>query len=1278
MRADAAPFVPSVLLNSSNYDGDRCTKQKKEQQQQQRQQRRRRRGKQQGSVGKDKSSSHPDENPSTTQQPKQKNERHISPETTETQKQKLQQHRKRRSRRRKESCSIHSEKAQLQSLNRNKHSGRNSEDTTSAKQKTICNDGRNHDEDCFPILASNYTCNTTSDTRADSSWGECLATKLLAISEMEQQQQQQQEDQIINNHQDEFGMLFKSDVQLTKLSRPSRRIIKDDVVETQNVVDTNENIGDVQVQSSIEEDVVLNARWKWNDAQLSKMRQRWWNAVREKQTKDTDRAKQYKSMTSLRRGELLEDSSTSSDSSSLFSIEDDDDLLQQPPSLSKPFDEMPIEPTAALLDQPPRISASVLEMETLCCETPYPLHTIIYLHALQNNDKLGDSVTTNHTKLDSEVVLHRLLTMQEQDDVERWRMEGISLDELCQFRTPSTSIKNLLSAIEDMTSVDKEMTPLQLAIVLNCPDVVRALCSNMSTFSMSSKNDSEQGCTSLMLTCELGHVACIKALLCSLNIKLDYRERGGGNTAYHFCCLGRRASNNDDDVMNYNNVSALDTLMSHTPNAIQKRVLLLSNREGRNIVHMACARGDLPLLKCVLGHLSNVSNQMPWKALTATDRFGHTPFISAVDAGKCEITAHLLVTRFPAADYSVLFSACPLTIAASNYDTAMANLLFEMGYDAQSTTSSEISPIIRYDINRSLLELMLIRLGTDGGEEGGEEGDTDNNELIRLFVANGANPHKAVSIRSRYKPKTRGDSAIATTLISEEDTPLSVAVMASDFQSIESMLQSYMHALSVTQSLRRKDPLLISQPESYFRAVEERETDTIQYSLQSALVKALFMTLQSGAFDIGKCCLVLYKRGVILSQMSLQWLEKCISLERLVLPSPSLDDTIEGCYFEAPMVQYSLPKAPIDAIEGLNPYSNVGTFMCWSCILLDLPWTNKFSFNCKWVRNHNNFDFDCDQFKTINLEDDEFYLDVENERLLLHKSIISVRSGKLAAAIHFMEAQRCYAEDGKLCVSIDLPLLLAKMLVCHCYHGSISFGLMASPLKRSEQLLELALVAEEYLCPSLLMEVEMRLLETKSNDCFCAYCSGAAISPKDDSTCPVANEILAQAGQNIGECHPFGVYFYKATRFNASSSLISPESALNVLAVAKQLELSSSSQNGSYALKFTKCQESVARTHIDVEGDRNAGILTAPFLACKTAAAYTLLRDFKLFMQQDNKKDDHDEIPSIAVKEPGIDENCVLLLRTCLEELAQNPLRPVKMTKNLTSRWFHHCEHGMS
>jgi hypothetical protein len=250
---------------------------------------------------------------------------------------------------------------------------------------------------------------------------------------------------------------------------------------------------------------------------------------------------------------------------------------------------------------------------------------------------------------------------------------------------------------------------------------------------------------------------------------------------------------------------------------------------------------------------------------------------------------------------------------------------------------------------------------------------------------------------------------------------------------------------------------------------------------------------------------------------------------------------------------------------------------------------------------------------------------------------------------------------------------ISKIQLCHCYHGSMSFGLVACPLKRSEQLLKLALVAEEYLCPSLLAEVEMRLLETKSSDCFCAYCSGTSLSSNVVPKCPVTRQYLVQAGQNVDECETTGVYFYKASRFNTNSpsSLISPESALNILATAQQLELSSCSQNGSYALKYTKCQESVASTCINVERDMDAGVLTAPFLACKSFAVLTLLRDFKAFMQHSKEEDD---APLIAdERDAGLDDNHVLLLRTCLEELAQNPLRRRhdSYSKNLSARWLH-------
>ena len=1219
---------------SSTYE---CTNEQNDERQRQRQNRRRQRRwrDKHGAVCGKETKSKPDESKSSIPSNKQ---------------QLVEQHRKRRSRRRR----------------RNQHRNINGDGDQSSSARPDTNDAVDYNQECSPtLLTSDYTtsCTTQHNNKphADTSWGESLAKKLATTLELEQQQNYHQ---IQNNSDDddEFGVQLNSDVQLTKLSRSRATNVtlnsglqEVDIDQTLKTgINQNESVA---VQSNDDENdncaLVTNVRWKWNDAQLSKMRQRWWNAVREQQKLFTEeskkRCKAVKSEHST--DELSDDSSISSDASSLLSTED-----LQPPSLSQPFDENPT-PQIDDISWSPRVPKAVLELEEACRETDYPLHAIIYFHALQNpfiDDEGHEDTAQASTKPDSVVVLQRLLALEDHDNVQQWRMKRIGLDKLSkfQFRNPRYGSKILVNEIEQIASADNEMTPLQLAITLNCPDIIRALVSSTMTSYGVHNKENEQGCTPLMQACELGRVACIKALLCSSHVKLDYRERRGGNTCYHYCCLNQK-----------NGVAALDTLMSHTTNTTQKRVLLSTNREGRNLLHLACARGDLPLLKSLLGHLSNISSQLPWKALTMNDRLGHNPFISAVYADECEIVEHLLLTRFAGADYTSWFSACPLTIASSKLSLDMARLFFEMGYDTRSTTNQNLSPIIRYDVNRSLLELVLVSIIGDD-----DEVNTDKDELISLLIEHGANPHSAVNVFTPNKPKTRGDNGIAA-LLGEEETPLSVAVVARDYLSIECMLHAYTHALAVTQASRRKDPILISQPESYFRAVEEREMDMVHSSLQSVLVKALFLTWQqNGDHAMGKCCLALYRRGVALSQLSMQWLEKCLLMKRLVLPLTIRDDTTEKYYFEAPHVQYSLANAS----GGINPVSSEDTFLCWSHILLSLPWVvNKFAFNCNWIRNVIDSDFDPGELKN-----DEIYLVVEGTRLLVHRSIISARSGKLAAAIRFAEAQEKYNDDegGTISIIIDLPLLIAKMLMCHCYHGSISFGLMtsASPLKRCEQLLELALVAEEYLLPSLITEVEMRLLDTKGNDCFCAYCSGASLSPCDTVECPVTRQCLTLAEENI---MPTGVYFQKASHSNtiSQSSLISPGSSLSVLAVSQQLEQSSSSQSGSYVLKYIKCQESVVNSCIDVEKDVNAGTIDTPFLACKAVAVYTLLREFKVFMHLANTESD--DIPTLIdiENDSGLDETHILLLRTCLEELAQSPFRRKDFHNgptNLSSRWM--------
>jgi len=370
--------------------------------------------------------------------------------------------------------------------------------------------------------------------------------------------------------------------------------------------------------------------------------------------------------------------------------------------------------------------------------------------------------------------------------------------------------------------------------------------------------------------------------------------------------------------------------------------------------------------------------------------------------------------------------------------------------------------------------------------------------------------------------------------------------------------------------------------------------------------------------------------------------------------------------------------------------------MDWSSVLAELPWFSRMNgVNCNWMQN---IISDSSEKKQDNhnstLAEDEFFVVVDGEKLLAHKSIVSAKSGKLAAHIRFTEghSQECRLGD-RLSVHVNLPLSIAKMMLQHCYHVSIAFGLMQSPIKQCHQLLEMALVAEEYLCPSLLLECEIRLLmQTSSPNCICPHCCSGAISSEDRIDCPIHLQCFEKAKKNLENdglpplyCEPVGVYAYKTSTFIMSSSqsgLITPESAIDVLAVAQQLEQSSSCQQGLYAMKYcrsgsiedpnsTMTMPAFGGWNIDAEKDIGAGCITVPFAAAKMMAIWIMLRDFPAVIRSDSYlrqiKSDNDEDDIAEVDDSfvigaraGNDEDAILLLRTCLEELACSPIQMIR------------------
>jgi hypothetical protein len=183
------------------------------------------------------------------------------------------------------------------------------------------------------------------------------------------------------------------------------------------------------------------------------------------------------------------------------------------------------------------------------------------------------------------------------------------------------------------------------------------------------------------------------------------------------------------------------------------------------------------------------------------------------------------------------------------------------------------------------------------------------------------------------------------------------------------------------------------------------------------------------------------------------------------------------------------------------------------------------------------------------------------------------------------------------------------------------------------QLLELALLAEEYLCPSLLFEIEMRLLAFGARECVCCNC--------------LADKNLRCEGGDIR------YYNYDETRsthvYNTPvgcSRLITPETALDVLAVSQQLE----STHGDFE---TKCLNS---------GESSGHKVAIPFVAAKIEAISTILGNFKAviasnsFLRQiDDNKGDISRASSYHSAMIDQDESAIMLLLLCLHELKHNP-----------------------
>ena len=620
----------------------------------------------------------------------------------------------------------------------------------------------------------------------------------------------------------------------------------------------------------------------------------------------------------------------------------------------------------------------------------------------------------------------------------------------------------------------------------------------------------------------------------------------------------------------------------------------------------------------------------------------------------------------------------------------MVKLLLETGY-----CCSPGMPV-QDEVNRALLEVIYM-----GNEEGSRSSYQTNEMIHHLISQGGANPHLPVMIEFPGKPTTKGDGSTMNDKLSE-DSPLSAAVRAADVEAIRCMMNVYSACLRETKQQRRDDPIRQPLPESYFQSQEEKEDELVYFSVDAAIVKSLFLLWKNGCSSYGRCALVLYdmrardlssRLGWALSQRALHWLEWCISMGRFVPvpPKKKIDAKLNDFLLEAPQIRYSIPCTGRTKSKDL--YKNSGaTVMDWSHVLAGLPWFRSQSINCNWMKGIMSDLSETSDHNTAVI-DDEFYLLIHGTKLLAHKSIVSAHCGKLAAQIRFTESNTQELLQDHLVVQVDniSSPLVAKMLLCHCYHGSILFGLRKTPTEQCNQLIELATLADEYLCPSLLLECELRLLERRSASlCLCPHCSGGTVLSKERVECPIILKLLEKAKNNLHgdlslHCNPVGVHIYKTSSAimssNQAKSFITAHNAVDILAIAQQLE-SSCCQQGIYRICQMKyCQSATAadpkatkeailkdicsRVSSDYPGCWNSGSMRhVPFAAAQKMAVWTMLCNFPRLLKSDsylqqrksfNGGDENDTAEgdaSFAITRTDKDECAIFVLQACLEILA--------------------------
>lgn len=634
---------------------------------------------------------------------------------------------------------------------------------------------------------------------------------------------------------------------------------------------------------------------------------------------------------------------------------------------------------------------------------------------------------------------------------------------------------SFLESFDQETTVHHTPSPLQLAVDLERPGIVQVLVSAARKGAVFLQ-DNPRFPPALLVAVERGSEEILHIILQSSFGAGSYftnTKDANGNNVFHACCKSTVPS------------SVLRLLIA-IPNASGFAKLLSSTNDlGQNPVHVVCEQGNAELLDILLSSTSSLGGSFTLlsKVLSMQDSIGQTPLLSAVANGSSDCVMSLLMWRgnnhqnlIPKrVDLSPGESPpCSLAWAVKAQDLDMVLLLLEF---SDSNGSG-------YDLIGALQVAVLMRQRRERKTASHAGKVQVLLTIMRVLVEAGANPCTFIEepfpnwvIQHFCYSRMSGLGRCALVMSAEER----------DSEAVNTLLNTYDLFLSRLRSSRRKDPVLAQQPESFFAGIEAKErserTTALRISLITSLVAPILdQNLLERESESTSSTLVLYQSGVKLGLSGLRLLQACLKEKSLkLLENSSLFDSVQM------VMQY---RASYNHPLGQKVTNRSDDTQFWSRTLLKQPWSlsRESISGCSWIRSMEKDELEL-QF---NLSPDFVIISEDGQRFETHSQIICQKSEKLAAAFRFANMRSPEDTTGLVETNVSLCGKLLSFLLYHMYLGSLPTAATVDddPIS-SESLLELLLLGEEFMCPTLIQECELRLILSPlvSRQCFCPSCS---------------------------------------------------------------------------------------------------------------------------------------------------------------------------------------------